>query len=245
MRIDSHCHIDRYPDPGTLVEECDLAQLFTVAVTNLPSHFELARPHLRSSSHVRPALGFHPLLAAEHFRQVERFRDLLPQARYVGEIGLDFSREGVATKERQVEAFSQILDALRGHSKFVTIHSRGAESTVLDMLVERDTGPVVFHWFSGPAKVLEEAVRQGHYFSVNPAMISSATGRALIKRIPQDRILTETDGPHVKVGRRSAYPQDVDSVLCHLAEIWRVERRVAEEQVFASFNKLSAEPVVG
>jgi TatD DNase family protein len=47
------------------------------------------------------------------------------------------------------------------------------------------------------------------YFSVNPAMIRSQSGQRLLREIPGDRILTETDGPFVKVGSGPARPSDV------------------------------------
>ncbi|MBK8304713.1 MAG: TatD family hydrolase [Chloracidobacterium sp.] len=37
--------------------------------------------------------------------------------------------------------------------------------------------PVVFHWFSGSLAVLDQVIDNGHYFSINPAMIKSVAGK--------------------------------------------------------------------
>src|SRR5207247_6184998 len=151
-------------------------------------------------------LGLHPLVAAECKPQWPRFATLVNKSAYVGEVGLDFSRAGIPTKNEQVAAFRFVLEVLQGHSKFITIHSRGAESAVVNLLEKYKRYHVVFHWYSGPTGVLKRAVASGHYFSVNPAMVVSNNGRRILSVVPRDRVLTETDGPFVKVERRSAVP---------------------------------------
>ena len=80
---------------------------------------------------------------------------------------------------------------------------------------------MVFHWYNGPLHVLCRAIAQGHFFSINPAMVNSPKGRKIIDAIPLDRVLTESDGPFVRVGNRSAFPADVALVEQHLATVWR------------------------
>lgn len=80
---------------------------------------------------------------------------------------------------------------------------------MLDLLGESGVGPAVFHWYSGPFKVLDALLEAGHYCSFNPAMVCSKRGQEIIRRVPRNRALAETDGPFVKVGRRRATPGDV------------------------------------
>jgi TatD DNase family protein len=94
----------------------------------------------------------------------------------------------------------------------------------------------VFHWYSGPLPLLDRAIRQGFYFSVNPAMVRSKNGQGIIGRIPRDRILTETDGPYVKVGTRAAEPTDVRVVLEYLAKQWEISIGEAEGQVWENYQ---------
>ena len=78
---------------------------------------------------------------------------------------------------------------------------------------------------------LDRLIEQGHLCSVNPAMLRSAHGRAIIERLPRDRVLTETDGPHVSVGGRAALPTDVAQVQGFLARLWDCSIVEAERQL--------------
>lgn len=238
MLVDTHCHIDRYPDPMRVANRAEKQPVDTVAVTNVPCHFQVGSQHTAHLQHVRMALGLHPLVAAQHRDELPLFRQLAAAALYVGEIGLDFSREGKGTADVQVEVFREVLRALGTRRVFITLHSRQAEGKITEMLAEFGVGPAVFHWFTGSPKHLQDAAQAGHYFSVNPAMIGSAKGRSLIDLMPQDRVLTETDGPYVKVGARAAEPSDVRAVIAYLAQAWGRTEDEAEETVAANYRRL-------
>jgi len=89
---------------------------------------------------------------------------MLPKVDFVGEIGLDFSNEGLSTKAEQLAAFRTIVKALAETNKFVTLHSRGEADTVLDVLEEFGVNNAVFHWYSGALSVLDRAIERGFYF---------------------------------------------------------------------------------
>ena len=146
--------------------------------------------------HIRLALGLHPLLAAENKRELTLFKQLAGQTSYIGEIGLDFSREGLATKDDQISVLQELLAVFRGKKKIVSVHSRNAEIELLDMLCENEINNVIFHWYSGSVELVPKILAQGYYFSVNEAMCLSKNGRAIIETIPRERILTETDAPY-------------------------------------------------
>ncbi len=234
--LDTHCHLDRYPDPATAALEAERGGIVTIGVTNLPSHFEAGLPHVRKLKRVRLALGLHPLASGSHRAELPAFRRLLAETSYVGEVGLDFSKEGRATRDVQEASFREVLSALAGCRKFVTLHSRGAESRVLELLTEYGVGPVVFHWYTGPLDVLDEVLRLGHFVSVNPAMVRAATGQAVVSRLPRGRVLTETDGPYVRVGSRAARPADVSVVVEHLASVWDSPRERVTATLYENFH---------
>ncbi len=218
--IDAHCHLDAYPDPYQTALAADQARVLTIAVTDLPSGFEAAYPHVRPLRSIRLAVGLHPLRADRHASERERFAACLARTSYVGEVGLDFSREGWETRRLQEDSFRFVLELLRVQRKFLSIHSRRAETAVLDALEEHGVRPAVFHWFSGSLAQLDRLIEQGHACSINPAMVRSARGRAIIASLPHDRVLTETDGPYVTVRGRPALPTDVAEVEVHLARLW-------------------------
>lgn len=196
MIIDTHCHFDMMPKPEAYIRQREKAGEIVIGMTNLPSHFEMGFPHVGGFRHIRLALGLHPLLAADNKREISRFKRLVDQTSYIGEIGLDFSREGVATKNDQVKVLRELLAVIRGKKKIVSVHSRKAERELFDLLCEYEMENVVFHWYSGPTELIPEIISKGYYFSVNEAMTVSKNGCSIIEKIPRNRILTETDAPY-------------------------------------------------
>jgi TatD DNase family protein len=236
--IDSHCHIDLYSNPMEVADRAERAGILTVMVTNLPSAFDRAYPHVQNFKYMRLALGLHPLTVNQHFSERRRFVELVDKTSFIGEIGLDFSRAGYGFRESQIESFKFVLASLNGKPKFITLHSRRAESTVLSLLHEEQRSPVVFHWYSGPLKTLELALSRGHYFSINPAMITSPNGQKIISRLPPDRVLTESDGPFVTVDDRVLEPRDVVLVENYLASLWRVNRLEVRRKLKENFVRM-------
>src|SRR3954463_10904234 len=102
--------------------DCERQRVVTVAVTQLPSHYQMAMRHIGEMQFVRPALGFHPLAVAGNEGELHLFRSLLPDVQFVGEIGLDSSREGASSRSEQLRIFRAIAAELSGKRKFVTLH---------------------------------------------------------------------------------------------------------------------------
>lgn len=224
-----------------LAEDCERKRIATVAVTHLPSHFQMAIRHIGKLRFVRPALGFHPLAVAGNEGELPLFRSLLRDAQFIGEIGLDLSRKGESTRTEQLRIFRAIAAELSNSRKFVTIHSRGAEEDVVDILRQCGLTDCVFHWFSGGSKALKAVMEGGHYLSINTAMATTEKGRSLLSTVPRDRILTETDGPYIKIGGRLAEPCDVKNVLSGIADVWGTSAENVEAQVTDNFTKVCRE----
>jgi TatD DNase family protein len=189
---------------------------------------------------VRLALGLHPLNAELHSdEELSRFGELVDETSFIGEIGLDFSREGYATRDKQLNSFRFVLQSLRNQPKFVTIHSRRAETAVLELLQQEYPYPAVFHWYSGSLKNLETAIGHGHFFSINPSMLWSEKGRTIIERIPRERTLTESDGPFITLGTKLIVPADIQLVEEALAKIWQTDASAVRRLVADNFRRLT------
>lgn len=241
--LDTHCHIDLYPNPHSVLAEVAKQNITTVAVTNLPSHFVLGAPHVVAAKSVRLALGLHPLYVDKHTpAELKKFRELATTTSYIGEVGLDFSTEGRSTANTQRTHFRLVLEVISNRPRFLTIHSRKAEVEILELLAEFGIVNAVFHWYSGPETLIDKIVDAGHYFSINPAMIRSTKGRSVIESIPHTRILTETDGPYLRIGDRPATPSDVGLVLNYLSSVWMLPQRDVAELVQTNFYTI-LEPI--
>jgi TatD DNase family protein len=245
--VDTHCHVDLYPDPAAVVREIERQCVYTIAVTNTPSVFLRLCEIVGEARHVRPALGLHPELAAERHRELPQFEALLPRTRYVGEVGLDYQttvETDRATQRRVLAFIIEQCDAAGG--KVVTVHSRRAAEDVVDAFGERFHGTYILHWYSGGVRALRRAIGNGAFISVNPAMARSEKGRALIADVPRERVLTETDGPFVTVGpsasATAAVPADVQRVVMELGRLWGVDADQAGEIVYRNFSALLKTP---
>lgn len=198
MIIDTHCHFDMIQNPELYLKEQDKMRNISIGMTNLPSHFAMGYNHVKSCRYSRLALGLHPLYASENKSELNLFTQYVDKTSYIGEIGLDFSYEGLHTKEDQIFVLEKILHQLTGKNKIISVHSRRAEKVLFDMLCEHNIKNVIFHWYSGPLGLIDKIINAGYYFSINEAMTTSISGRKIISKIPKTRILTETDAPFNK-----------------------------------------------
>lgn len=234
--IDAHCHIDQYKNPISIAEECERKKIFTIAVTNLPTMFEEGYPFLERFEYVNLALGFHPLLADKHKNQLDKFELFVRRTKFIGEIGLDFSYEGIEFKNNQIDCLRSIFEFIKGDNKIISLHCRRAENDLLDLLEEFNIKKSILHWYSGPIKSLTRAIETGCFFSINPKMMMSVKGKKIIQKIPKERVLTETDGPFVKINNRPARPSDVSIVHYNLAQIWNQEPEQIKKQIIINLN---------
>ncbi len=238
MIIDTHCHIDLYSNPEKILNDCEKLGIIVISMTNLPSHFELGHDFFLQTKKTRIALGLHPLYAEKHKEEFPLFLKYLDKTSYIGEVGLDFSPEGIKSKEIQIDSFEKVLLNVTDKKKILSIHSRKAENEVLQLLMKYNIENAIFHWYSGSLQLINEIVDSGYYFSINPSMIKSNNGRKIISRIPFERLLTESDGPFVQVNQRAANPWDIKEVLNYISISRQVSFTEVEEQVKTNFYKL-------
>lgn len=236
--IDTHCHIDLYDNPIEIANESEKAGIITIGMTNLPSHFEMGYRHLKSYKRVRLALGLHPLYSELHKEELPAFIKNIDNTSYIGEIGLDFSKEGIASKDIQLNTFERILTELKGKKKILSLHSRKAESVLLDSLIRHNVNAAIFHWYSGPITLIKKIIDAGYFFSINPAMIKSKSGQTIIAKIPQEFILTESDGPFVQHNNNPVKPSDVCLVITYLSNFWQLPETVIKASIDGNFNRL-------
>jgi TatD DNase family protein len=231
--IDFHCHLDLYPDFPERVRGCDEAGIVTLAVTTTPQAFVRNAELANNTSFVRAALGLHPQLVATRSNEISLFEELLPLARFVGEVGLDASPAHYAFWTQQKEVFSEVLRlcAITG-DKILSVHSVRCAGHVLDAiecLLPSDRGRVVLHWFTGSGRELSRAAAMGCYFSVNEAMLRSARSRELVRAIPTERLLTESDGPFQQIDGRAAQPLDMPRLTSELGILLGVQSDALSE----------------
>ena len=240
--VDFHTHLDLYPDLAQAIAACDRKRVATLAVTTTPKAFERNVELSADSDFVRVGLGLHPQLVADRHLEIDLFERLLARTRYVGEIGLDRGPAHYRSFDLQKSVFGRILQACEKQGgKILSLHSVRASKPVLDMIDEHlppDRGGVVLHWFSGSKADVRRAVDRGCYFSVNEGMLASETGRRIVREIPIDRVLTETDGPFVARGGKPIKPGNVGRAVEMIASSVGSPIKDVRSQILSNLKRL-------
>lgn len=240
--VDFHCHLDLYPDHAAAVDRCERDGVFTLAVTTTPKAWPRNQELAAATRHVRAALGLHPQLVAERAHEIELWEELLPKTRYVGEVGLDAGPRFYKSFESQKEIFARVLTvSAKARNKILTVHSVRATRVVLDMVeahLPPPRGCVVLHWFTGTAADARRAVDLGCYFSINAEMLANEKHSALVKALPLNRLLTETDGPFTQTDDRPSRPSDVGRTLDGLAILFGQDRTTLATAVLDNLKVL-------
>lgn len=232
--MDAHMHFDLYDDRSEILRYVEKKKSYTIAVTNLPELFEKYKNQCIGNKYFQLALGFHPELVHQYNKQQWLFKELINETRFIGEIGLDYTKKSKEDVMCQTEIFEKILEWCSGKNKVLSIHSRSASKKVVDMLDGFD-GIVILHWYSGSVTDLRRAISQGCYLSINHQMLQSTNGRNIIRNIPVDRILLESDAPFTK-GLNEKYTVDFnDEIYKYIGELYHQEIDIVKKRVKANF----------
>ncbi len=220
--IDFHVHLDLYPDPHLIVQEIVARGMYVLSVTTTPSAWKGTSALSLSDSHIRTALGLHPQIAHERISELSLFDTYLHETMYVGEIGLDGGPELKQYWQTQITVFDHILNVCQSAGgKIMSIHSRRATPVVLDHLEAfPKAGIPILHWFSGNERDLDRAIALGCWFSVGPVMLMAKKAHALVRKMPKNRVLTETDGPFTQIAGENIKPWNAHIATAQLTKIW-------------------------
>jgi TatD DNase family protein len=221
--VDFHCHADLYKDHAAVIAECDREHVATLTVTTTPKAWPRNRELASRSAYVRVALGLHPQLVADREDELPILERYLPDARYVGEVGLDAGPRFHRSLPAQERVFEHVLRACAEQGdKILTVHSVRAVGKVLvhiERALPHDRGRVILHWFTGTLVEARRAVELGCYFSINGQMLKSPKHRQIVGSLPVDRLLTETDGPFVERDGHPLRPREVAHTAAELATV--------------------------
>lgn len=242
--VDFHCHLDLYPDHQAAVARAEAARIYTLTVTTTPKAWSRNHELTRNTRYVRAALGLHPQLVAERAGELPLWERHLPETRYVGEVGLDAGPRFYKSLDVQRQVFQRVLErCAEAGGKILTVHSVRSAPAVLEMIeahLPPERGTVVLHWFTGSKSDARRAAALGCYFSINPEMTRTDRGRDLIRSLPRDRILTETDGPFTQVEGRPSEPSDVLDVIAGIGASIGLPADVAAKAVLSNLRSLLA-----
>jgi TatD DNase family protein len=236
--IDSHTHLHLCEEhDADLVERAVTAgvkRILTVGTNGASCREALAaaeafpQVYAAVGRHPNEAHGFDGADLAELKALAEH-----PRCVAVGETGLDYYRD-YAPRDDQKRAFSLQIELAKTHGTPLIVHTRAADDDTLAMLAaEADGVCVVMHCFSMPDR-LQECLERGYMisFAGNVTYKSAADLAEAARRVPDERLLVETDAPYLTpqaVRKHRNQPAFVMRTAAFLAEL----RGVAVEELGA------------
>lgn len=236
-KIDTHFHLDLFDNASKLVLDIEKSKTYTIAVTNSPSVFKFSHDLTKDKKYIKAALGLHPELAYQRAGEMTLFQKYIKLTRYIGEIGLDFSNRNISSKNIQIQTFEKIIQLCTDEkNKILTIHSRKAEKEVIEIIGKNFPGKVILHWYSGSLKNLKKALDFGFYFSINYQMLKSKNGNKIISSIPENRILTESDGPFIEINNRKNSPLLINLTYQGLEQV--LKKQDVQNLVYNNFREV-------
>jgi TatD DNase family protein len=255
MLIDSHVnlHAPQFDEDREAVISRALAAgvRLMVNICDRVSNFEAVRG-VAMHPDIWCTVGTHPHEAKEDpelsaARLVELAQD--PRVVGIGECGLDFHYD-LSPRDVQAKVFRVHCEAARETGLPLVVHTREADDVMGQILAEEHArGPfrILMHCYTSGAALARQAAELGAWFSVAGIATFKAADdvRAVIREMPADRIIVETDCPYLAPvpyrGRRNE-PAFLPHVLAKLAEIrgWSLGEAEArtEQAFFALFDRI-------
>ncbi|MBC7287552.1 MAG: TatD family hydrolase [Armatimonadetes bacterium] len=246
--FDTHAHLNHEQFQADRYEVIERAR--SAGVTGLVNvGYDLGSSRLAvemasEEDDIYAAVGVHPHEAETVSREtVARLRELArkPGVVAIGETGLDFFRD-LSPRQAQIDAFRWQIDIAAAEYLTLIVHTRNAHDEVMEIL-ERQAPPhlrVVLHCFSGDQDMADEAIRRGYWIGLagNITYPNAHALRAVAARVPDEKLLIETDCPYLppqgRRGRRNepAYLRETLEALAavrmqHVEEVERLTDRNA------------------
>ncbi len=233
MFIDSHCHLDRLKLEdfdnnldNVINRATDASVSGMLCVSVKLAEFEAMAETTKNYANVWLSCGAHPLNQEERIDE-QQLLELSKNERVVavGETGLDYFY-APETKELQLDSFKKHVRVARAVNKPLIIHTRDAKEDTLDILRDENASEVggVLHCFTETWEMAQQAMALGFYISFSGIVTfkNASELREVAKKIPDDRLLIETDAPYlapVPHRGKQNQPAYVVEVAKHLASI--------------------------
>lgn len=198
---------------------------------------------------IRPAAGLFPTILdldqAESLAQWIRrhVEDLIA----IGEVGLDHWKvEEPEDREIQRQVFERFVELAVELDLPLNVHSRSAGAPAIELLLQCGARRVQLHAFDGRAAKAQPAIEAGFFLSVPPSVVRSRQKQKLVRQVPLQNLLLETDSPVLgrEPGERNE-PANLGLSLQAVAELKGVHREAVVEAVRDNSLRLYGEALLG
>jgi len=201
--IDVHCHLDAEEFSNDLdlviqrAKESGVRAIVTSAIDNRSIMVsEVLIVKYRGYVHRTVGLDYTVLdesLLDNIFSYIEKNRSTIVG---IGEVGLDYYVfEDDLKRKIQQEFFVRWIDFSKELDLPLVVHSRSAGKYALEYLVRNNAERVIMHAFDGKASYAKNVISKGYFFSIPPSIVRSEQKQKLVKALPLELLLLESDAP--------------------------------------------------
>ncbi|OHA27324.1 MAG: hypothetical protein A3C06_00535 [Candidatus Taylorbacteria bacterium RIFCSPHIGHO2_02_FULL_46_13] len=171
-----------------------------------------------------------------------------PSVVAIGECGLDYFRLEADTKEQQRKAFIEQIELANTVDKPLMLHIRNAYQDAYEILKTHAKVPANLHFFAGTIEEAKLFLDLGLTFSFTGVITFARSYDEVIKYLPLDRIMTETDAPYVTPaphrGKRNE-PRFVSYVAEKIAVIKELDAESVKKTLVSNAVRVFALPIKG
>ena len=249
MLVDSHCHLD-FPDFAAereaIVVRARSAGVETMlTIGTRLDEFDAVRAIAEAYREIWCSVGVHPHEAKDYAELVPQQLVALaahPKVVGIGETGLDFHYD-LSPRDIQERVFRTHIAASRETGLPLIVHAREADREVAGILDEERPPLGVMHCFSSGRALAEAALALGFYISISGIVTfrNAEELRAIVRDVPLDRLLVETDAPYLAPvpyrGKRNE-PAFVAATAAAVAELKGIEPQQLGALTSANFFRL-------
>ncbi len=241
MTVDTHCHLDFEwfdNDRAQVIERAEAVGVNNIIVPALDLDNSRAVLELTGKyEDVFGAVGVHPNSSANwDDNWIDALRGLAqhPKCVAIGEIGLDYYRDS-SPKLIQQSALEAQLHLAWKHNLPVIIHNRNSDFDLMNLLKSSPLAgidhPGVLHSFLTSWEVAEQALDLGFYIGFTGPITykNSDSLRQVVKKVPLDRILVETDAPFLTPQEKRGQRNEPAYIPFIVEELARIKQRPVEE----------------
>lgn len=237
--VDVHCHLD---DPifdsnrDRVLARAREAGVGAIVTSGVGLEAAMKTLHIADDRFVYSTIGVAPAEPAGHEKVYKLILGERARIVGIGEVGLDYYRGWGDDRALQIEVFTGFVRLAQELGLPLIVHSRSAGKYALDILFREKAELVVMHAFDGRSSHALKAVEKGFFFSVPPSVVRSRQKQKLVKALPLESMLLESDAPVLGPDpQRVNEPKNVFISARAVAEI----KRLPEEEVIDSTSRLS------
>lgn len=201
MIVDFHTHLDCYKDSLSLEKQLSSFDGIIVSASMDESSYQknlLIAENAKKrgfKAKIVPTFGIHPANAEKECGNLSSCKNLLEKSKIIGEIGMDFCWHKDVPPLAQEKVFRFFLEHCDENQKYCVIHTKDAEEKICRILEDYKNAKPVIHWYDGPEEIFDEFVSRGYFETFGCETSRSEHIQKLLKKMPQNLILAETDNP--------------------------------------------------